>query len=109
MEKDFIVVVYAPKEDSFGVFCFCGVKPLDEERYMREALRLASNGRGRTSPNPMVGAVLVKDGRIVGAGWHRKAGTEHAEIHALRMAGDLARVGALFPYGTDRPLRAGRD
>ena len=63
---------------------------------MREALRLASNGRGRTSPNPMVGAVLVKDGRIVGAGWHRKAGTEHAEIHALRMAGDLARGATLY-------------
>ena len=63
---------------------------------MCEALRLAALGRGRTSPNPMVGAVLVKDGRIVGAGWHRKAGTEHAEIHALRMAGDLARGATLY-------------
>lgn len=63
---------------------------------MREALRLAAHGRGRTSPNPMVGAVLVRDGRIVGAGWHRKAGTEHAEIHALRMAGELARGSTLF-------------
>ena len=63
---------------------------------MCEALRLAAFGRGRTSPNPMVGAVLVKDGRIVGAGWHRKAGTEHAEIHALRMAGDLARGATLY-------------
>ena len=63
---------------------------------MREALRLAAFGRGRTSPNPMVGAVLVRDGRIVGAGWHRKAGTEHAEIHALRMAGELARGATLF-------------
>ncbi|MBP5201035.1 MAG: bifunctional diaminohydroxyphosphoribosylaminopyrimidine deaminase/5-amino-6-(5-phosphoribosylamino)uracil reductase RibD [Schwartzia sp.] len=77
-------------------FCFCEVKFLDEERYMREALRLALNGRGRTSPNPMVGAVLVKGGRIVGAGWHRKAGTEHAEVHALRMAGDLARGATLY-------------
>ena len=63
---------------------------------MREALRLAEFGRGRTSPNPMVGAVLVRDGRIVGAGWHRKAGTEHAEIHALRMAGELARGATLY-------------
>lgn len=63
---------------------------------MREALRLALNGRGRTSPNPLVGAVLVKDGRIVGAGWHRKAGTEHAEVHALRMAGGLARGATLY-------------
>ncbi len=69
---------------------------LDEEKYMREALRLATHGRGRTSPNPMVGAVLVRDGRIVGAGWHRKAGTEHAEVHALRMAGDLARGATLY-------------
>ena len=63
---------------------------------MREALRIAAHGRGRTSPNPMVGAVLVKDGRIVGEGWHRKAGTEHAEIHALRMAGDLAHGATLY-------------
>ncbi len=63
---------------------------------MREALRLAAFGRGRTSPNPMVGAVLVRDGRVVGAGWHRKAGTEHAEIHALRMAGELARGATLY-------------
>ena len=63
---------------------------------MREALRLSTFGRGRTSPNPMVGAVLVKDGHIVGTGWHRKAGTEHAEIHALRMAGDLARGATLY-------------
>lgn len=69
---------------------------LTEEIYMREALSLAEFGRGRTSPNPMVGAVLVRDGRIVGAGWHRKAGTEHAEIHALRMAGELARGATLY-------------
>lgn len=69
---------------------------LDEETYMREALRIAAFGRGRTSPNPMVGAVLVRDGRIVGVGWHRKAGTEHAEIHALRMAGELARGATLY-------------
>ena len=58
---------------------------------MGMALRLAENARGRTSPNPMVGAVVVKDDRVVAAGWHRKAGTPHAEIHALNMAGELAR------------------
>lgn len=63
---------------------------------MREAITLAAHGHGRTSPNPMVGAVLVRDGRVVGAGWHRKAGTEHAEIHALRMAGELARGATLY-------------
>ena len=63
---------------------------------MREALRLAENARGRTSPNPLVGAVIVRESRIIAAGWHRKAGTEHAEIHALRMAGELARGATLY-------------
>lgn len=53
---------------------------------MRLALRLARRGLGRTSPNPMVGAVLVRAGRILGRGWHRQAGGAHAEIEALREA-----------------------
>jgi diaminohydroxyphosphoribosylaminopyrimidine deaminase/5-amino-6-(5-phosphoribosylamino)uracil reductase len=53
---------------------------------MQEALRLAQRGRGITSPNPMVGAVLVKNGKIIGRGWHRRAGLPHAEIEALRDA-----------------------
>lgn len=63
---------------------------------MREALELARNAEGRTSPNPMVGAVIVREGRIIAAGWHRKAGTPHAEVHALRMAGDLAKGATLY-------------
>ena len=62
-----------------------------DEMFMREALRIARNAEGRTSPNPLVGAVIVRDGIIVAEGWHRKAGTPHAEVHALRMAGDLAK------------------
>lgn len=58
---------------------------------MEHALRLAALGRGRTHPNPMVGCVLVKDGKVVGTGYHRKAGEPHAETHALREAGDQAR------------------
>src|SRR5947207_15994301 len=50
---------------------------------MRRALRLARRGYGATSPNPMVGAVLVKQGKIIGQGWHRRAGAPHAEIEAL--------------------------
>lgn len=69
---------------------------MTDEQYMREALHLAANARGRTSPNPLVGAVIVRDGRIVGEGWHRQAGTAHAEIHALSMAGDLARGATLY-------------
>lgn len=62
-----------------------------QEKYMKLALELAANARGRTSPNPLVGAVIVKDNRVVGCGWHRKAGTPHAEVHALRQAGELAK------------------
>lgn len=69
---------------------------MTDEEYMREALRLAGLGRGYTSPNPMVGALVVRDGEIVGAGWHRRAGTEHAEILALAMAGELARGATMY-------------
>ena len=71
------------------------MKELDES-YMREALRMAAYARGRTSPNPLVGAVIVRDGTIVASGWHRAAGEPHAEIHALRMAGELARGATLY-------------
>ena len=57
-----------------------------DERYMRLALRLAARSRGMTSPNPMVGAVLVTRGEVIGRGWHRRAGEPHAEIEALREA-----------------------
>ena len=62
-----------------------------DEKYMRLAMQLAGNTIGRTSPNPLVGAVIVKDNRVVGCGWHRKAGTPHAEVHALNQAGELAQ------------------
>ena len=61
------------------------------EKYMRLAMQLAGNAIGRTSPNPLVGAVIVKDNRVVGCGWHRKAGTPHAEVHALNQARELAQ------------------
>jgi diaminohydroxyphosphoribosylaminopyrimidine deaminase/5-amino-6-(5-phosphoribosylamino)uracil reductase len=57
-----------------------------DSRFMREAWCLARKGFGATSPNPMVGAVLEKDGQIIGRGWHRRAGMPHAEIEALRDA-----------------------
>jgi diaminohydroxyphosphoribosylaminopyrimidine deaminase/5-amino-6-(5-phosphoribosylamino)uracil reductase len=59
-----------------------------DARLMRKALRLAARGEGRTSPNPMVGAVLVRDGVEVASGWHRAPGSDHAEADALRRAGD---------------------
>src|SRR5438093_11821582 len=57
-----------------------------EADFMRLALRRARRGYGTTSPNPMVGAVLVRGGKIIGRGWHRRAGEAHAEIEALRDA-----------------------
>ncbi|MGC8876157.1 bifunctional diaminohydroxyphosphoribosylaminopyrimidine deaminase/5-amino-6-(5-phosphoribosylamino)uracil reductase RibD [Thermus sp.] len=62
-----------------------------DERFLRRAFQLAERARGHTSPNPLVGAVLVREGRIVGEGFHPKAGEPHAEVYALREAGELAR------------------
>ncbi|HET8721547.1 MAG TPA: bifunctional diaminohydroxyphosphoribosylaminopyrimidine deaminase/5-amino-6-(5-phosphoribosylamino)uracil reductase RibD [Nitrospira sp.] len=67
-----------------------------DRRYMMLALRLAEKGRGTTSPNPMVGAVVVNRGRIVGRGYHRRPGLPHAEVLALRQAGAQARGGTLY-------------
>ncbi len=69
---------------------------MSDEIFMRETLRIAKNALGRTSPNPLVGAVIVKDGKIIAEGWHRQAGTPHAEIHALNMAGELAKGATLY-------------
>ena len=67
-----------------------------EKDYMARALSLAAKARGQTSPNPMVGAVLVKNGKVLGEGYHRRAGTDHAEIVALKAAGRRARGATLF-------------
>src|SRR5882762_5059772 len=64
--------------------------------YMREALDLARKGRSLASPNPMVGAVLVRDGEIVGRGFHTYAGLHHAELIALAQAGDKAKGSTLY-------------
>ncbi|MBI4383092.1 MAG: bifunctional diaminohydroxyphosphoribosylaminopyrimidine deaminase/5-amino-6-(5-phosphoribosylamino)uracil reductase RibD [Nitrospinae bacterium] len=63
---------------------------------MRRAIELAQKGAGRTSPNPMVGAVVVKGGKAVGEGYHAKAGRPHAEIGALKKAGRRARGASLY-------------
>ena len=69
---------------------------MTDEIFMREALRIAKNAEGRTSPNPLVGAVVVREGKIIAEGWHRQAGTPHAEVHALNMAGELAQGATLY-------------
>jgi diaminohydroxyphosphoribosylaminopyrimidine deaminase / 5-amino-6-(5-phosphoribosylamino)uracil reductase len=66
------------------------------EDWMRLALELARATEGQTAPNPMVGAVVVSRGRLVGSGAHLKAGTPHAEVHALDMAGDKAKGSTLY-------------
>lgn len=63
----------------------------NDNHYMAQALRLAANGLWTTDPNPRVGCVLVKNGSIIGSGWHHAAGLPHAEIEALRAAGEAAR------------------
>ncbi len=65
-------------------------------RWMRKALELAREADYHTSPNPMVGAVVVRDDRVVGAGYHRRAGEPHAEIEALRQAGEQAKGADLY-------------
>jgi diaminohydroxyphosphoribosylaminopyrimidine deaminase/5-amino-6-(5-phosphoribosylamino)uracil reductase len=86
---------------------------------MRRALELAERGRGFVEPNPLVGAVVVRDGKLVGEGWHQRFGGPHAEIHALEAAGDAARGSTLYvtlepcchygktPPCTDDIVRAG--
>jgi len=67
-----------------------------DTQYMMRALRLAARGRGLTSPNPMVGTVVVSGKRVVGEGFHRQAGSPHAEVIALRAAGRRARGATLY-------------
>lgn len=67
-----------------------------DENYLKLALKLARKGRGRTSPNPMVGALVVKEDKIVGKGFHPAAGKPHAEIFALREAGEQARQATMY-------------
>jgi diaminohydroxyphosphoribosylaminopyrimidine deaminase/5-amino-6-(5-phosphoribosylamino)uracil reductase len=73
-----------------------GDAPSDDARWMRRALELAEGGRGRTSPNPMVGAVVVSGGRAVGEGFHARVGGPHAEVDALAHAGAAARGATMY-------------
>jgi diaminohydroxyphosphoribosylaminopyrimidine deaminase/5-amino-6-(5-phosphoribosylamino)uracil reductase len=81
--------MYSPKIDSLSV---SELSPdAKDSFYMAEALRLARKGIFTTHPNPRVGCVLVKDNEVVGRGWHRKAGGPHAEVHAIKQAGEQAK------------------
>src|SRR5207248_3070002 len=87
--------------------------------WMRRALTLAERGRGGVEPNPLVGAVVVREGQVVGEGWHQRYGGPHAEVYALDGAGEQARGATLYvtlepcchqgktPPCTEAVLRAG--
>jgi diaminohydroxyphosphoribosylaminopyrimidine deaminase/5-amino-6-(5-phosphoribosylamino)uracil reductase len=91
----------------------------DDEFWMRRALALAERGRGYVEPNPLVGAVVVQEGKCVGEGWHQRFGEAHAEVNALAAAGEAANGATLYvtlepcchhgktPPCTDAILRAG--
>ncbi len=68
----------------------------DDARFMQRALELAERGRGSVAPNPLVGAVVVRDNAMVGEGWHARFGDAHAEVMALRNAGEAARGATLY-------------
>jgi diaminohydroxyphosphoribosylaminopyrimidine deaminase/5-amino-6-(5-phosphoribosylamino)uracil reductase len=71
-------------------------RPAEDERWMRRALALAARGLGETNPNPVVGCVIVKDGRVVGEGYHARAGGPHAEVLAMGRAGARVLGATLF-------------
>jgi len=73
-----------------------GAAAPDDGAWMRRALALAERGWGQTAPNPMVGAVVVRDGVAVGEGWHTRYGSAHAEVEALRSAGERARGATMY-------------
>ncbi|XP_020210649.1 riboflavin biosynthesis protein PYRD, chloroplastic [Cajanus cajan] len=83
--------------DSFGVQCLgSNGGENDDGFYIRRCVELARKALGFTSPNPLVGCVIVKDGKVVGEGFHPKAGQPHAEVFALRDAGDLAQSATAY-------------
>ncbi len=69
---------------------------MTDEDYMKQALALARRGKGWTSPNPMVGAVIVRDGKVMGTGYHRRFGEAHAEVNAINAAGGGAEGATLY-------------
>ena len=75
----------------------------NDKLYMRRCIELALNSEGRTYPNPMVGAVVVCDGKIIGEGWHRKAGEPHAEVNAINSVKDQTQLSRSTIYVSLEP------
>ena len=93
--------MYSPKLDPISISDLS--QDAKDNFYMAEALRLARKGVFTTHPNPRVGCVLVKGDLVVGQGWHRKVGGPHAEVHAIKQAGELAK--GACAYVTLEPCR----
>jgi diaminohydroxyphosphoribosylaminopyrimidine deaminase/5-amino-6-(5-phosphoribosylamino)uracil reductase len=79
-----------------------------DRRHLARAIELAENGRGRVSPNPLVGAVIVRDGETIGEGFHRAVGEPHAEVEAIRAAGDEDLTGATIYVSLEPCCHQGR-
>lgn len=84
-----------------GIPYFCSVKT--HEIYINRCIQLAKNGLGTTYPNPMVGSVIVYDGKIIGEGWHRKAGEPHAEVNAINSVKDKSLLSKATIYVSLEP------
>ena len=83
---------------------------MKEEKYMRRCIQLAKNGLCNVSPNPMVGAVIVCEGQIIGEGYHIRCGEAHAEVNAIRSVKDpsqyyICKSRALLPPWKNSPMR----
>ena len=68
----------------------------ETEKYMNLALELSLKAKGLTSPNPLVGAVIARNGRVISTGFHKRAGLEHAEITAIKRAGSKAKKATIY-------------
>ena len=103
----------------FRLYIFPMDKMNTDEIYMKMTLSLARKGKGTASPNPMVGAVIVKNGKVVGKGYHNRYGEAHAEVNAITQAGKAAKGATLYlnlepcchfgktPPCTDAVIKAG--
>ena len=76
---------------------------IEHEIYMKRCLQLAKNGLGTTYPNPLVGSVIVHNGKIIGEGWHKKAGEPHAEVHAINSVKNKALLSKSTIYVSLEP------
>ena len=94
-QRFFVFIFSVPCDLSQGIFIF-EVRLMNGTEYMRLAISLAKKGEGSTNPNPMVGAVIVKDGRIIGQGYHKKCGELHAERNAFASLTEPAQGAVLY-------------